>query len=400
MSKPKSWQYAAVLALLAAAISRLIIFRSPIPQVNRLAALSVGVMAFCITLTVKGGHLGPITSQYNLAKIGLVTRTGEIPFLIRKRPDANVPNGMLLDFETRGIPREVFEDKREYIESALNIFIYKIVDGKDRRHITIYAVPASDGLSDKELWKPSYLSRKDFVLVVGRSLTGPAKVDLAKTPHILLGGSTGSGKTIALKLLLLQCVQKGADVYIADFKGGLDFGGYWEDSCTMLYDENALFMVLQALVAEMRERKAALKAAGYPNIHELNKEHPNSMQRLILACDEVAEALDKTGRTKEDKELIDQITACLVSIARIGRALGVHLILATQRPDANIIPGQLKNNLDYRICGRADMVLSQIVLDSSDAADQIPKDARGRFLTNDGTLIQGYWFDERTLNRR
>jgi len=82
-------------------------------------------------------------------------------------------------------------------------------------------------------------------------------------------------------------------------------------------------------------------------------------------------------------------------IARQGRAFGIHLILATQRPDATILSGQIKNNVNCRICGRADTILSQIILDSTAAAEQIPKDARGRFLLHDGTFFQAYWFDDR-----
>lgn len=65
--------------------------------------------------------------------------------------------------------------------------------------------------------------------------------------------------------------------------------------------------------------------------------------------------------------------------------------------DANILPGQIKNNLDFRVCGRADNVLSQIILDNTSAADQIPKDARGRFITGDGTAFQACLFDKGTL---
>ena len=100
---------------------------------------------------------------------------------------------------------------------------------------------------------------------------------------------------------------------------------------------------------------------------------------------EVAEVLDRTGRSKGDKERLAQIENRLSTIARLGRAFGIHLILATQRPDANIIPGQIKNNMDFRVCGRADSVLSQIILDNTSAAEQIPKDARDRFISEDGT---------------
>ena len=72
------------------------------------------------------------------------------------------------------------------------------------------------------------------------------------------------------------------------------------------------------------------------------------------------------------------------------------MILATQRPDATILSGQIKNNLDIRICGRADNVLSQIILDNTDAADMIFKDSQGIFLTNSGELFQAYLLDEKS----
>lgn len=136
---------------------------------------------------------------------------------------------------------------------------------------------------------------------------------------------------------------------------------------------------------------------GSPNIDAYNETTENKLPRLIFACDEVAELLDRTGRGKEDKERLAQIENKLATLARLGRAFGIHLILATQRPDANIIPGQIKNNMDFRVCGRADSVLSQITLDNTSAAEQIPKDARGRFITGDGTVFQGYLLDEERL---
>ena len=92
-----------------------------------------------------------------------------------------------------------------------------------------------------------------------------------------------------------------------------------------------------------------------------------------------------------------EVVRRIYRMALEGRAFGIHLILAMQRPDATIIPGQIRNNMDFRVCGRADSVLSQIILDNTSAAEQIPKDARGRFITGDGTVFQGYLFDEEQL---
>ena len=119
-----------------------------------------------------------------------------------------------------------------------------------------------------------------------------------------------------------------------------------------------------------------------------------NLKRYIFACDELAEMLDKTGLAKDQKETVNKIEGLLSTIARQGRAFGIHLILATQRPDSTILNGQIKNNINCRICGRADNVLSLIILDNTDAADLIPEDAQGRFLLHDSTMFQAYWFDD------
>lgn len=259
------------------------------------------------------------------------------------------------------------------------------------------AVSAGDDLPEVLKWKDSYLSPKSFVLVLGESYTGPVTVNLAHIPHILLGGSTGSGKSVLLKLLLMQALRKGAEVYIADFKGGVDFPKVWHEKCRMCFTEEDLRYTLDQLAAVLEYRKNAFKALGCPNIDAYNETTEQPLPRLIFACDEVAEMLGKTGADNERKKLLAQIENKLSTIARQGRAFGIHLILATQRPDATIIPGQIRNNMDFRVCGRTDSVLSQIILDNTSAAEQIPKDARGRFITGDGTVFQGYLFDEGQL---
>lgn len=259
------------------------------------------------------------------------------------------------------------------------------------------AVSAGDDLPEVLKWKDSYLSPKSFVLVLGESYTGPVTVNLAHIPHILLGGSTGSGKSVLLKLLLMQALRKGAEVYIADFKGGVDFPKAWHEKCRMCFTEEDLRYTLDQLAAVLEYRKNAFKALGCPNIDAYNETTEQPLPRLIFACDEVAEMLGKTGADNERKKLLAQIENKLSTIARQGRAFGIHLILATQRPDATIIPSQIRNNMDFRVCGRADSVLSQIILDNTSAAEQIPEDARGRFITGDGTVFQGYLFDEGQL---
>ena len=336
-------------------------------------------------------------TEESLKSIGLVNKASMAPTLERKQPDKDNPNVTVWTFRNNSIPLKTWEDKRAEIETALGITVVRMKYAKGNQRVILYTVPAESDLPDFLPWKDKYLSDKSFVLMLGKGYTGPVSVNLADIPHILLGGSTGSGKTVLLKVMIQQALEKGAEVAIADFKGGVDFPASWRKRFRLCYDEKTLLALLNSYITELGNRKALFFEAGQSNLDEYNRANGVHLPRYILACDEIAEVLDKTGLTKEQKEMVGQIESRLSMIARQGRAFGIHLILATQRPDANILSGQIRNNINCRVCGRADNVLSQIILDNTNAADRIPKDAKGRFLLHDGTVFQGYWLDEGTL---
>ena len=338
--------------------------------------------------------LGKRTVQEQLRSVGLVNHSDEAPELKRRSKDKSNPRISIWEFTSQGIPLKVWNDKQAAIETALDITIVKIQNGSGKSRVLLYAVPAISDLPEIIQWSDKYLSRQSSILSLGESFTGPVMVDLAKVPHILLGGSTGSGKSVLLKLLLMQAIRKETDVCIADFKGGVDFPPAWHKSCRMCFEEQSTLELLTELTEELERRKGLFASAGLPNIDSYNAGREEKLKRHIFACDEIAEMLDKTGLTKEQKETVTKIESRLSMIARQGRAFGIHLILATQRPDANILSGQIRNNINCRICGRADNILSQIILDNTTAAEQIPKDASGRFLLHDGTVFQAYWFDD------
>ena len=358
--------------------------------------LLAGVIVFAVLLIYPFDRK-MVEDQFQ--SIGLANTAGLAPKLLRKHRDKDHPRVTVWEFNNPSLPLKLWEDKQLAIEAALDINIISMKYGKSKSRIIVHAVPAKDDLPEHIEWKEEYLSPDSFVLTLGEGYIGPVTVDLAKIPHILLGGSTGSGKSVLLKLLLMQALHKGAEVYIADFKGGVDFPPTWHERCRMCFEEDDLLELLTGLVDELERRKKVFKEAGHPNLDEYNKAKGTHLKRLVFACDEVAEILDKSGADKSRKDKLASIESKLSIIARQGRAFGIHLILATQRPDANLIPGQIRTNLGCRICGRADSILSQIVLDSTAAADQISKEARGRFLLHDGTVFQGYWFDERKFER-
>lgn len=351
--------------------------------------LNIAVLAVAVYLWLgivgKGHRL-----QGQFLRAGLSNHKGEAPLLRHQRKDVEHPNVSILTFSSTGIPLAEWEKRCEKIETALNIEIADIRQGKDKRTILVYAVQHYQ-FPEKLPWQDSNQPSGNAILALGENAMGQVTYDLSKIPHILLGGSTGSGKSVLLKLLLMQALQKNHTVCIADFKGGVDFAPHWHQSCRMIFDEEDLLEVLTTLTDELTRRKELLKASGQPNLDDYNSAPGATLSRMIFACDEVAEVLDKSGRSKEQKELIGKIEQKLSIIARQGRAFGLHLILATQRPDATVISGQIRSNLDCRICGRADQILSQIILDSTSASEKIPKTARGRFLMADGTLFQAYW---------
>ena len=345
----------------------------------------------------------------NFSRIGLTNSAGEIPLLLREYPfykKSTSRQVFCLDFLSCSIEKSIWEAKKNAIETALNRNIAKIEEIDGKQGIRLYTVPLEQGLSDKIVWQNTMLNTQIPIckIILGESLLEQVTVDLNLTPHILIGGSTGSGKTVLLRLILMQLLKKqNVQVTIADFKGGVDFSNCWKQhpKCRMIFERSELLAYLDGLIIELNRRKTLFASKNNcNNIYDYNlnplytHNDMESLDRIVFAADEIAEVLDKTGLSKAEKEVVAQIESRIATIARLGRAFGIHLILATQRPDSNILAGQIKNNMSYRVCGRADNVLSGIILDSTAAADEIPSDARGRFIDSEGVVFQAYWFDE------
>ena len=214
--------------------------------------------------------IGKRSVQDQLKSIGLVNHAEAVPELKSKRKDKKNPRISIWEFTSQGIPLKVWKDKKEAIETALDITIAKIKNGSGKSRVFIHAVPAVSDLPDLIKWKDKYLSTQSFMLNLGESFTGSVTVDLARVPHILLGGATGSGKSVLLKLLLLHANKKGAHVCIADFKGGVDFPPVWHKECRMCFEEQSTLELLTELTEELERRKQLLKAAGLPNIDHYN----------------------------------------------------------------------------------------------------------------------------------
>lgn len=334
--------------------------------------------------------------QASLIEAGFVNSSGVPPLLFSVRREGN---RCIYEFDPDNIPLSRWEKDKEKVGEALRCQVVNVKLSPDGHRVLLQAVPLRSALPEKIYWKDEYLSPEDFALALGMSLTGKLEtVNLADTPHLLIGGGTGSGKSVLTKCLLMQGLKKGAIVVLADFKGGVDYTPVWHKRCKMIFDPQSLLTVLEELTAELERRRRLFVEAGTPSLTEYNKATGENLPRYIFACDEVAEILDTTGLDKAEKAVFSQTISLLNLIARQGRAFGIHLALSTQRPSADLIPGQIRSNLTLRICGRADDILSRIILDSPAAAEQIPLDAKGRFVTNMGQTFQSFLFDDSILN--
>lgn len=348
-----------------------------------------------------GGPVKAGNFQRNLIRAGLVNVAGEGPTLIDLSSDPQNSNITIFKFTAIGIPIEKWRDMKEEIQAALNITIADIRQGTDNRHILIYAAPPVTSLPRTIHWSGDHFGKA--VLALGESVLGVVTIDLAKSPHILVGGSTGSGKTYLVLSLAYQALLKGFEVFVMDLKGGVDFPPSWKHGlCHYADTREAILSMLRNLTCELEERMGAFQVTEKwsgkkcPDLDTYNTLNPGKVfSQILVVCDELAEVTDTTGADKTTKEQITAIIGSLGTLARLGRAFGIHLLMSTQRPDANILPGQVKNNADVRVCGRADLVLSQIIMDNGDAAD-LPKDIPGRFLVNQnsGTVFQGYIHDD------
>lgn len=358
-----------------------------------IAILTILALSFILMMLELGKPLFSKRVHDNFLRIGFCNRAGETPILLSKYKFKNKPHITIMEFLNNGIPQIEFENQKNELETVLNVSIVKIINGKNKKRTILQTVSAKNMVNSIIPWKESYLSHKDYVLTLGESKLEVVELNLSDIPHILLGGSSGSGKSVLLKLLLHQCIKKGATTYIADFKGGVDFNQWWHLNSTIILNVDHLLDTLNTIVSELENRKELFRGVGSANIVDYNAQG-HSLKRIIFATDEIAEVLDKTGLEKEQKAIVQEIEKNISIIARQGRAFGIHLIIATQRPDANILTGQIKSNINYRVCGRADSILSSIILDNTDASKTIPSDSKGLFINHEGTVFQAYYYED------
>ena len=222
-----------------------------------------------------------------------------------------------------------------------------------------------------------YVTGGPLELAIGRDAEGaPIVADLAKMPHLLIAGTTGSGKSVMINSivmsLLMRTFPEDVRLIMVDPKR-VELAGY--NGLPHLYvpvvtEPKQAASALQWAVSEMERRLKVFERIGVRKISTFNEkqaagdfEHydnpPAKMSYLVIIIDELSDLMMVAGKDVE---------ASIVRIAQLGRAAGIHLIVATQRPSSNVVTGLIKANITNRIAFNvATGIDSRVIIDQTGA---------------------------------
>lgn len=241
-------------------------------------------------------------------------------------------------------------------------------------------------------------------IVAGQTPDGKFEMlDISKAPHLLVAGTTGSGKTIFLYSIIVSLLQQfnkdEIEFLIVDPKQ-TDFV-FFED-LPNLYGgkvitdaEEALEMLNRINEQDKEDRMQKIRACRSRDINSYNEKNPNNrMKRLVVIIDEYADLIQTAEMQGNRKEF----ERSLSMLAQKVRSLGIHLIIATQRPSANIVTGVLKANIPYRISFRLPSHTdSQTILDMSGAENLLGMGDMLMVTESDVKRMQGLFITEEEL---
>lgn len=212
-------------------------------------------------------------------------------------------------------------------------------------------------------------SKFEIPIALGKDIAGGAQmIDLTQTPHILIAGATGSGKSVCVNSIICSILYKKSpaevrfllvDPKIVELKIYNDIPHLLTPVVT---DPKRAFQALQYCLSEMERRYSLLDALGVRDIRAFNRKAGSSgmavtkLPYLVIVVDEFADLIATTGKEME---------AALARLAAMARAVGIHLVLATQRPSIDVITGLIKANIPSRIAFMvASKFDSRIIIDA------------------------------------
>ncbi|MGE0526782.1 MAG: FtsK/SpoIIIE domain-containing protein [Bdellovibrionales bacterium] len=367
-------------------------FARTLPLLTKCAALVVvifgGYIGWAIyRISLLRRFLANLTETFENA--GLKTASGRLPSFILDREVDNNCRMMMLN--SNKVPLSTFLAAKERLEAGFFGFIDKIEESRADGVVKIFY---SEEDFPEVIDLDSPYGKPDFSFVIGNTRSGVKTVNFVDVPHILVAGSSSSGKSTFLKQVISTLYLNNADAefVLIDLKFGLESIEFRDLPRMTIYRDNQ--SALKALIEiqnELKERGDLLYSFDCKNILEFNKKalapsadekRPTEvLRRKIVIVDEAAQIfLAGPDMTAGD---VAQARGIVATLAAQGRALGINLIIGTQRPDVNIIDGAIKANMQGRVCFHmADNATSMTILDSARAAD-LP-DIKGRAIYRNG----------------
>lgn len=236
-----------------------------------------------------------------------------------------------------------------------------------------------------------------LLIAIGMNPAGDrVQCDLVRLPHMLVAGSTGSGKTMFLSTLIMSLVwrhrPKDLELLLVDPKQ-TDFVIFGQlphlREKRIIYDPAEAIVALKTLTeGEKKRRTDLLQEARCPNILEYNRRNPTKrLSWIVIVVDEFADIMLTLSRS--DRDVFERQIGRL---AATGRSVGIHLVLATQRPTTDVITGTVKANIPARISFRLPSVIdSRTILDYTGAEHLLGQGDMLALLNGEMQRLQGYY---------
>jgi len=283
---------------------------------------------------------------------------------------------------------------------AQSVRIVAPIPGKARVGVEVPNIQSSF-VYLKEVLMSSEFQKSDskLTLALGKDIAGqPVMADLGEMPHLLIAGTTGSGKTVCMNSLILSMLFKATpqelkflmvDPKMVELA---PFNGLAHLLCPVVTDAKKASVALNWVVNEMEGRYQLLAKLGVRNIEAYNNKQ-EKLPYIVVIIDELADLMTVAR---------DQIENAITRLAQLSRAVGIHLILATQRPSVDVITGVIKANFPARISFKvASKVDSRTVLDMNGADKLLGRGDMLFLRPGESKLIraQGSLLDDKEIDR-